>query len=53
MKTQKVAIHVRPIWALGKGHSAHRSGSGVHKSRRTRRLRTRSAQNRRAVGDGI
>ena len=44
-----IRLNPRPLWALGKGHSAHRSGAGAHGDRRTRRLRTRNAQCRRAV----
>lgn len=34
---------------LKRGHSAHRSGAGVHYDRRTNRLRTRSAKRRAAL----
>jgi hypothetical protein len=44
-----IKINPRPLWAVGKGHNAHRSGGGVHGDRRTRRLRTRHSQVRRAV----
>ncbi len=45
----KIKLNVRPIWAIGKGHNTHRSGSGVHHDKRSRRARTRGAQVRRAV----
>lgn len=45
----KVRLNIRPVWAIGKGHNAHRGGAGVHGDRRTRRLRTRQAATRRAV----
>ena len=34
-----------------KGHQPHKSGTGVHKDRRTKRNRTRSAQIRSAMKD--
>lgn len=46
---QRISIQPRPIWRLGKGHNEHRSGSGVHADRRTRRQRTRGDAARRAV----
>jgi hypothetical protein len=48
----RIAINPRPIWRLGKGHNQHRSGSGVHADRRTRRLRTRADAARRAEEHG-
>jgi len=47
----RIRINARPIWGIGKGHNAHRSGSGVHLDKRSRRSRTRGAQVRRAVED--
>jgi hypothetical protein len=32
-----------------KGHQTHRSGSGEHQDKRTKRLRTRSDQKRKAL----
>lgn len=46
---ERIKINARPIWAIGKGHNQHRSGSGVHADRRGRRLRTRAAVQRRAT----
>jgi hypothetical protein len=34
-----------------RGHQEHRSGAGTHQDRRTKRLRTRSAQKRFALSD--
>lgn len=46
-----LTLSVRPVWELGKGHNDHRSGGGQHDNR-PKRLRTRGANNRRAVGEG-
>ena len=43
-------ISVKP-WKVGKGHKAHRGGAGKHADRRTKRNRTRAAQNRKAIGE--
>ena len=51
MKKIKIKLTVRPIWAIGKGHNAHNSGSGQHDSR-SKRLRTRANQKRRSISDG-
>lgn len=50
MKKQKIKLEVRPIWAIGKGHNAHNSGSGQHDNR-PKRLRTRGDRNRQAMND--
>lgn len=50
MKKQKIKLEVRPIWAIGKGHNDHRSGSGQHDNR-PKRLRTRQARNSKAIAD--
>lgn len=34
---------------VARGHQPHRSGAGIHQDRRTKRLRTRSAQRRAAI----
>lgn len=44
-------LNVRPIWALSTGHAEHKSGSGQHDNR-PKRLRTRNANNRKAISDG-
>lgn len=49
--SERISIAPRPIWRLGKGHNGHRSGSGVHADRRTRRQRSRGGANRRAMED--
>ena len=43
-----IKLKVRPIYKLGKGHTAHRGGAGIHDSRPNRQ-RTRGAANRRAI----
>lgn len=48
MKKQKIKLEVRPIWAIGKGHNSHRSGSGQHDNRPNRQ-RTRGDQKRQSV----
>jgi hypothetical protein len=50
-KNTIIALNVRPLWELGKGHNEHRSGSGQHNNQ-PKRLRTRGAKNRQAVRDG-
>ena len=45
-----ITIHVDPL-KVAKGHQAHRGGAGLHNDRRTKRLRTRSAQRRAALSD--
>lgn len=35
---------------VSKGHQPHRSGSGVHKDRRTKRNRTRNASTKKEIG---
>jgi len=47
--SERIKINPRPIWRIGKGHGEHRSGSGVHADRRTRRTRTRADATRRAM----
>lgn len=51
MKKIKIRLEVKPIWAIGKGHNPHNSGSGQHDSR-PKRLRTRASQKRQSIGDG-
>lgn len=51
MKNTTIKLNVRPIWQIGKGHNPHRSGAGTHGDRRSRRVRTRGAAARRAMGD--
>ena len=50
-KSMVLTLNVRPLWELGKGHNDHRSGSGQHDNR-PKRLRTRGANNRKAIGEG-
>jgi hypothetical protein len=50
-KIETIKTNAKPIWKIGKGHNQHRSGSGVHLDRRTKRVRTRSAQKRAALAD--
>lgn len=47
----KIKLNVRPIWKIGHGHNQHLSGSGNHDSR-GKRLRTRCAQNKKALSEG-
>ena len=47
MKTKRsFTIRLKPKRRTG--HCPHRSGAGIHADRRTRRCRTRAAQNRQA-----
>lgn len=45
-----VKLNVKPSWKIGKGHTTHRGGSGVHDSRPNRQ-RTRGAASRKAIRD--
>ena len=38
-----IKIKTKKIWEISKGHTAHRSGSGIHDNR-PKRQRTRQAQ---------
>jgi len=51
-ETITLTIQVKP-WKVGRGHSEHRSGAGVHGDRRTKRQRTRSEQNRNAIKESM
>ncbi len=44
-----IELKVKKPWQVGHGHTSHRGGSGTHKDRRTKRQRTRSAQNKAAI----
>lgn len=44
MKIGKIELIKAP-----KGHQTHQSGGGVHKDKRTKRQRTRSAQRRQSL----
>lgn len=39
-----IKIDAKPIWEGKRDHAEHRSGSGEHKDRRTKRQRTRHDQ---------
>jgi len=43
-------INVKP-WKVGRVHKVRRGGAGKHADRRTKRNRTRAAQNRKAIGE--
>lgn len=49
-KTIVLKLKLKPVWALGKGHSSHMSGSGQHDNR-PKRMRTRNAEKRRFIGE--
>ena len=40
-------------WKVGRIHSVNKAGAGKHKDRRTKRNRTRAAQNRTAIGESM
>lgn len=44
----KIVFKSKPV---AKGHQPHRSGAGQHQDRRTNRLRTRAAQNKKAINE--
>lgn len=48
VESNVLKIEVGPV---AMGHQPHITGSGVHQDRRRKRLRTRSAQRRAAVGE--
>jgi len=47
----QIKLNVKKSWEVGRGHAAHKSGSGVHQDRRTKRQRTRQAQRRSALSE--
>ena len=49
-KYGKVKVSTKKPWEVGRGHHAHRSGSGTHDSR-PRRLRTRMDAKKKALQD--
>jgi hypothetical protein len=49
-KISVITIHVDPL-KVATGHQPHASGAGVHKDKRHRRLRTRSAASTSAILD--
>jgi hypothetical protein len=46
-----IVIDETPPWKVATGHKAYRGGAGIHHDKRLKRLKTRSAQKRAAVGD--
>jgi len=46
----RIVIVVDPS-KVSRGHAAHRGGAGTHHDRRTKRLRTRTAQRRAALAE--
>ena len=40
-------------WKVGRIHSVNKAGAGKHKDRRTKRNRTRAAQNRTAIRESM
>ena len=40
-------------WKVGRIHSVNKAGAGKHKDRRTKRNRTRAAQNRNAIRESM
>jgi hypothetical protein len=47
----KIKLNCKAQWEVGRGHMAHRSGTGTHSDRRTKRLNTRASRNRKAMGE--
>ena len=47
-----ITIESKP-WKVGRIHSVNKAGAGGHKDRRTKRNRTRSAQNRNAIRESV
>lgn len=45
----KIVITKEELLKAPKGHQAHKSGTGVHKDKRTKRNRTRGDQRRKAI----
>lgn len=50
MKTIRLVIKARDI-KVAIGHTQHTTGSGVHKDKRTKRVRTRATAASRAIGE--
>lgn len=49
-KTITISLNLKKVWELPRGHEDHLTGTGVHDNR-PKRLRTRSASNRKAIRD--
>lgn len=47
----KIIIKAKDI-KVSKGHSSHRTGTGAHGDKRTKRERTRAQRNRKAIREG-
>lgn len=51
MKNEIIKLNVKKQWQVGRGHTTHNSGAGVHHDSRTKRCRTRQAQQRKAIDE--
>lgn len=49
-KTIRFTLNLKRVWELPRGHEDHLSGTGAHDNR-PKRERTRSASNRKAIGE--
>jgi hypothetical protein len=47
-KTEKIGV-IKGTTKVALGHQPHTTGSGAHKDKRMKRLRTRSSKNRQAI----
>lgn len=47
--SERIKLNVKKQWEVGQGHAPHRSGAGQHQDKRTKRLNTRAARNRKAM----
>lgn len=50
-KDNIIHLNVKKPWEIGKGHNAHRSGSGEHQDKRNKRNNTRSSKLRKSLRD--
>tara|TARA_Y100000310_G_scaffold232063_1_gene234803 strand:- start:7130 stop:7300 length:171 start_codon:yes stop_codon:yes gene_type:complete len=53
-KKEKIVLEIEVTpWKVGRVHSVNKPGAGKHNDRRTKRNRTRAAQNRNAIRESM
>jgi len=50
-KRTRITLVTLDPWKVKRGHAAHKTGSGTHQDRRTKRLRSRGDQRRVALAE--
>lgn len=46
---ERIKLNCKKQWEVGQGHRPHQSGAGQHLDKRSKRLRTRATQVRKAI----